>query len=174
MLTFSRSAATEFKQRLRKLVGDAANYVEIKTFHSYCFDLLGRIGNLEDAVGVVRKASEMILSDEVEPNRISKTVLVIDEAQDMSADEFALVSALMEKNEEIRVIAVGDDDQNIYEFRGSSSEYLRDLCHLPESRFIESTPMSLTPSPSVTTMLPCGREISSPAPIAAATGSSMR
>lgn len=97
MLTFSRSAATEFKQRLRKLVGDAANYVEIKTFHSYCFDLLGRIGNLEDAVGVVRKAAEMILSDEVEPNRISKTVLVIDEAQDMSADEFALVSALMER-----------------------------------------------------------------------------
>ena len=139
MLTFSRSAATEFKQRLRKLVGDAANYVEIKTFHSYCFDLLGRIGNLEDAVGVVRKAAEMILSDEVEPNRISKTVLVIDEAQDMSADEFALVSALMEKNEEMRVIAVGDDDQNIYEFRGSSSEYLRDLCHLPESRFIEMT-----------------------------------
>lgn len=55
MLTFSRSAATEFKQRLRKLVGDAANYVEIKTFHSYCFDLLGRIGNLEDAVGVSSK-----------------------------------------------------------------------------------------------------------------------
>lgn len=55
MLTFSRSAAIEFKQRLRKLVGDAANYVEIKTFHSYCFDLLGRIGNLEDAVGVSSK-----------------------------------------------------------------------------------------------------------------------
>jgi len=31
----------------------------------------------------------------------------------------------MEKNEDMRVIAVGDDDQNIYEFRGSSSEYLR-------------------------------------------------
>jgi ATP-dependent DNA helicase RecQ len=30
----------------------------------------------------------------------------------------------MEQNEEMRVIAVGDDDQNIYEFRGASSKYL--------------------------------------------------
>ena len=28
------------------LIGNAAHFVEIKTFHSYCFDLLGRIGNL--------------------------------------------------------------------------------------------------------------------------------
>ena len=30
----------------------------------------------------------------------------------------------MEQNEEMRVIAVGDDDQNIYEFRGANSKYL--------------------------------------------------
>ena len=53
MLTFSRAAATEFKQRLMKLIGNAAHFVEIKTFHSYCFDLLGRIGNLEDSRNVV-------------------------------------------------------------------------------------------------------------------------
>ena len=60
MLTFSRAAATEFKQRLMELIGNAAHFVEIKTFHSYCFDLLGRIGNLEDAKNVVAKATEMI------------------------------------------------------------------------------------------------------------------
>lgn len=31
----------------------------------------------------------------------------------------------MERNEDMRVIAVGDDDQNIYQFRGSDSKYLR-------------------------------------------------
>ena len=41
MLTFSRAAATEFKQRLISLIGEAAYYVDIKTFHSYSFDLLG-------------------------------------------------------------------------------------------------------------------------------------
>ena len=139
MLTFSRAAATEFKQRLIGLIGNAAHFVEIKTFHSYCFDLLGRIGNLDDAGDVVLRAAEMITQGEVEPSKIGKTVLVIDEAQDMSSEEFALVKALMTKNEYMRVIAVGDDDQNIFEFRGSDSKYLYMLTKEDGSRFIEMT-----------------------------------
>ena len=139
MLTFSRAAATEFKQRLMGLIGNAAHFVEIKTFHSYAFDLLGRIGNLEDAKDVVGRAARMISEGEVEPNRIGKTVLVVDEAQDMSSEEFALVRALMAVNEEMRVIAVGDDDQNIYEFRGSDSNYMRQLLAEDKSTFVEMT-----------------------------------
>lgn len=139
MLTFSRAAATEFKQRLMQLIGNAAHFVEIKTFHSYCFDLMGRVGNLSEAGDVVKQAAEMINNGEVEPNRISKTVLVIDEAQDMGKDDYALVTALMKANEEMRVIAVGDDDQNIYEFRGSNSQYLYELTRTEHSRFIEMT-----------------------------------
>ncbi len=139
MLTFSRAAAIEFKERLMDLIGNAAHFVEIKTFHSYCFDLLGRIGNLDDAKDVVARAAEMINEGEVEPNRIAKTVLVIDEAQDMSAEEYALVQALMRANEEMRVIAVGDDDQNIFEFRGANSAYMESLLKESEGRFIEMT-----------------------------------
>ncbi len=124
MLTFSRAAATEFKKRLLKLIGNAANFVEIKTFHSYCFDLLGKVGSLEKSGEILKKTIEKIRSKEVEPCRITKTVLVIDEAQDMDEDEFNLITTLMEQNEEMRVIAVGDDDQNIFEFRGASSKYL--------------------------------------------------
>ncbi len=124
MVTFSRAAATEFKIRLLKLIGNAANYIEIKTFHSYCFDLLGKVGSLEKSGDVLKQTVEKINNKEVEINRITKTVLVIDEAQDMDEDEFNLINALMEQNEEMRVIAVGDDDQNIFEFRGSSSKYL--------------------------------------------------
>lgn len=124
MLTFSRAAATEFKKRLMNLIGNAANYIEIKTFHSYCFDLLGRVGSLEKADAILKKTVDKINNKEVEISRITKTVLVIDEAQDMNEDEFNLINALIEQNEEMRVIAVGDDDQNIFEFRGASSKYL--------------------------------------------------
>lgn len=124
MLTFSRAAATEFKKRLVELIGNAANFVEIKTFHSYCFDLLGKIGSLEDSENVVKDAAKMINSGEVEIGRITKNVVVIDEAQDMDESEFSLIEALMKRNDDMRVIAVGDDDQNIYEFRGSDSKYL--------------------------------------------------
>lgn len=139
MLTFSRAAATEFKQRLLELIGNAAHFVEIKTFHSYCFDLLGRIGSLEGAEDVVQRAAEMIESGDVERNRIAKTVLVVDEAQDMSQEEYSLIRALMAFNEDMRVIAVGDDDQNIYEFRKSDSRFLGELLKEPGSRLIEMT-----------------------------------
>jgi ATP-dependent DNA helicase RecQ len=124
MVTFSRAAATEFKKRLIGLIGNAAGFIEIKTFHSYCFDLLGRIGTLEKSGGIIRKAIAKIRNGGVEPARIAKAVLVIDEAQDMDADEYALIRVLADQNPDMRIIAVGDDDQNIYAFRGASSRYL--------------------------------------------------
>lgn len=92
------------------LIGNAANFVEIKTFHSYAFDLIGQIGKIEDSADVVKKATEMIKNQEVEASKIIKKVLGIDEAQDMDTDEFSLVEALIESNDNLRVIAVGDDD----------------------------------------------------------------
>lgn len=127
MLTFSRAAASEFKKRLTELIGNAAKYVEIKTFHSYCFDILGKRGTLEKSEDIVKAATREIIDNRVEISRITKSILVIDEAQDMSADEFALIEALIARNEDIRVIAVGDDDQNIYAFRGSDSKHLKQL-----------------------------------------------
>lgn len=125
MLTFSRAAVNEFKKRLAGLIGNAAHFIEIKTFHSYCFDLLGRMGGVEKLEEIITTTLEKIKSGDVEPGRITKTVLVIDEAQDMDQENFALLQTMMEKNENMRVIAVGDDDQNIFEFRGSSSEYMK-------------------------------------------------
>lgn len=127
MLTFSRAAATMFKKRLMELIGNAAHFVEIKTFHSYCFDLMGWVGNLEKSDSILQKTVEKIRNGEIEPSRITKAVLVIDEAQDMNADEFGLIKILLEKNEGLRIIAVGDDDQNIFEFRGADSKYLAEL-----------------------------------------------
>jgi ATP-dependent DNA helicase RecQ len=85
------------------------------------------VGNLEKSDTILKHTVEKIQNKEVEINRITKTVLVIDEAQDMNEDEFNLISTLINENEEMRVIAVGDDDQNIYEFRGANSKYLKQL-----------------------------------------------
>ena len=139
MLTFSRAAATEFKKRLIDLVGNVAHFVDIKTFHSYSFDLIGKQGCLDEAKGAVVRAAEMIERGEVEPSKIAKSVLVIDEAQDMCADDYRLVRALMQRNEEMRVIAVGDDDQNIYAFRGSNSRYMQSLVSEAGAKLYEMT-----------------------------------
>lgn len=115
------------------MIGNAAHFIEIKTFHSYCFDLLGKIGNIEESENIIKTVVDKIGDGQVEINRITKTVLVIDEAQDMDQHEFNLIKSLMRQNEEMRVIAVGDDDQNIYEFRGSSSEHLEQFTRMARS-----------------------------------------
>lgn len=137
MVTFSRAAATEFKKRLFDLIGNAAAFIEIKTFHAYCFDLLGRVGSLEKSQSIISNTVEKIKSKDIETNRITKAVLVIDEAQDMDRHEFELIKTLMEHNEDMRVIAVGDDDQNIYEFRGASSEHLERFISEQQARKVE-------------------------------------
>ncbi|MGD9909448.1 MAG: RecQ family ATP-dependent DNA helicase [Candidatus Izemoplasmatales bacterium] len=127
MLTFSRAAVTEFKERLKKLIHSSANYIDIKTFHSFCFDVLGRVGSLEKTDEIINQTIQQIRDNEVDPSRITKMVLVIDEAQDIDLAEFNLIQELISFNENLRIIAVGDDDQNIYQFRGASSEYLMKL-----------------------------------------------
>lgn len=127
MLTFSRSAVNEFRERIVKKIGSQAHYFEIKTFHSFCFDLLGRVGDLTKSETVIRDAIQFIKAGEVEASRITKMVIVIDEAQDMKEEEYELIKLLVEYNDNVKLIAVGDDDQNIYSFRGSSNEYLVDL-----------------------------------------------
>jgi ATP-dependent DNA helicase RecQ len=137
MLTFSRAAATEFKKRLMTLIGNAANYIQIMTFHSYCFDLLGKVGSVEKSDTIIKQTVEKIDTGEVELTKLTKTVLVIDEAQDMSKAEYSLIKALMKENDNLRIIAVGDDDQNIFEFRGSSSAHFESLLCEPESKKYE-------------------------------------
>jgi len=127
MLTFSRAAATEFKKRLIELIGNAANFIEIKTFHSYCFDLLDRVGSLLESKDIIDKAVAKIRAGEMETFRITKAVLVVDEAQDMDHAEYELVKALMEQNEDMRVMLVGDDDQTIYGFKGADAAYMQNL-----------------------------------------------
>ena len=45
----------------------------------------------------------------------------------------------MRQNEEMRVIAVGDDDQNIYGFRGSDSRYMQSLVEQDGAKLYEMT-----------------------------------
>lgn len=127
MLTFSRAATVVFKEKLSKLIGGVANGVTIKTFHSFCFDVIGEVGNIDNSENIFNEAIIMIENNKAEESIINKSTLVIDEAQDMSEQEYELICSLIDYNEKMRVIAVGDDDQNIYEFRESKSKYLYDL-----------------------------------------------
>lgn len=128
MLTFSRPAAMDFKARLRKLIGKTAYYIDIFTFHGFAFHLAGRLGDLERSQDILPRLTAAIKDEDVPLDRIrNKSVIVIDEYQDVSEEEYRFISAIVDKAEQIRVVVVGDDDQNIYEFRGADVQYMRDF-----------------------------------------------
>lgn len=125
ILTFTRAACIQLRKRLIDLAGDLARSVRIQTFHAFAFSVLGMRGDLAGSENVVAKAAEWLASDE-SPEIGVPSVLMIDEYQDLSADEYRLLRAIYDLGEKSpRVIAVGDDDQNVYEFRGASAQYFR-------------------------------------------------
>ena len=126
MLTFTRPAALGFKQRLIDIVGAVAYHIDIFTYHGFAFQLAGRIGNLEKSKNILGTIQTAIATEEIPLDRIkNKSVVVIDEYQDVSQKEYDFLMALVDCAENIRVIAAGDDDQNIYEFRGANVAYMR-------------------------------------------------
>jgi len=126
MLTFSRPAAFEFKRRLQALVGKVAYHIDMFTYHGFAFQLAGRLGTLERSPEILGAMTAAIEREEAPMERLrNKSVLVIDEYQDVSEAEYRFIQAIIGKAERIRVVVAGDDDQNIYEFRGADIAYLR-------------------------------------------------
>lgn len=126
MLTFSKAASLEFKNRVYKLVPEFSGLIRIATFHGYCFELLGQLGNLEKSQNIISDCIQAIEKEEIDVSSISnKSVLLIDEFQDVNEHEWNLIKKIMDIAGEIRVVAVGDDDQNIFQFRNSSNRYMK-------------------------------------------------
>ena len=125
MLTFSKAAALEFKQRIRGLIPEYAGLIKITTFHGFCFQLLGQLGDLQKSQNVIKDCIKAIKAEEIDITTIeNKSILMFDEFQDINKEEWELIELIIEKAESPRVIAVGDDDQNIYSFRGSSNAFM--------------------------------------------------
>jgi len=115
MLTYSRTAMLEFKSRLFQLIGQLAYDIDIFTFHGFALQLVGR--KVEDNKSYLLKSVISLASEQINEGKVNvpfKTVLVLDEYQDINHEGFELVKALSNVHEnKKRLIAVGDDDQCI-------------------------------------------------------------
>lgn len=125
LLTYSRSAALELRERIHDLVPEHRGLIKVTTFHSLCFELTGQLGDLEKSQTVIGRAIEAIEKGETDLSMIAnKSVILLDEFQDVDADQWRLIQAISNVAESPRIIAVGDDDQNIYAWRGASPEFM--------------------------------------------------
>lgn len=145
-LAYNRGAAIQLRRRLLTLAGDDARGVLVMTYHAMALRLTGtslagaeRTSSsvdfkkmLQDAVDLLEgKSSALIDADEVRDRLLQGyEYIFVDEYQDIDEQQYALVSALAgrrrsEVDTKLSIMAVGDDDQNIYSFKGANIEFIR-------------------------------------------------
>lgn len=146
-LAFNRGAALSLKKRLTNLIGQDARGVMVLTYHAMALRLTGtslaaadRVDRtidfqqvLRDAVELLEGKSEAFLDADDARDRLLQQYehIFVDEYQDIDEMEYALVSALAgrgrqsDDDSKLSIMAVGDDDQNIYSFKGANIEFIR-------------------------------------------------
>lgn len=149
VLCFNRSAAMELRKRLRELVGDEMRWVTTLTFHGLALRLTGRSlagakesggrqddvdfsKMIKDAIGLLRGDTDVLgYTEGVREELVGKfSHILVDEYQDIDEQQYELISLLTGKSledhdQKMSIMAVGDDDQNIYRFRGANVSFIR-------------------------------------------------
>ena len=146
-LTYNRHAAVEIRRRLLALIDKDAYGVTVMTCHALSMRLCGAsfaarlASNDTDFSQVLQDATKLLNGDlgdgalPEEADQLRERLLagfhwiLVDEYQDMDEDQYNLISALagrtLSDDSKLNLLAVGDDDQNIYSFKGASVKYIR-------------------------------------------------
>ena len=151
VICFNRSAMHELRVRLRDLVGDLARRVAVHTYHSLALRLTERsmVARAEaagdepiDFDGIIDEANRRLRGEEevvgVEPDELRDRLLsgfeyvLVDEYQDIDARQYEMITHVARRaggdedsDRRAAILAVGDDDQNVYEWRDASVRFLR-------------------------------------------------
>ena len=151
MICFNRAAAHELRIRLRDLVGETARGVDVHTYHSLALRLAGRSLASERSSGltpdeavdfgeVIRDANRMLAGDGTFVGHDADTLrdqllagyeyVLVDEYQDIDQNQYTMLTYIARRaggdsDTHAAILAVGDDDQSIYEWRGANTELIR-------------------------------------------------
>lgn len=146
VVCFNRSAALAVRRRLFDLIGDEAAQVDVNTYHALAMRLVGvtfaeRSERMDAQFNAVIADATALLRGErpfpgLDPEEVRERLLaryryiLIDEYQDIDPNQYDLISAIAGRQESdpdarIALMAVGDDDQGVYGFRGASVEFIR-------------------------------------------------
>ena len=151
VICFNRSGMHELRIRLRDLVGGLARQVAVHTYHSLALRLTERsmAERVEaageeriDFDGIIDEANRRLRGEEqivgVEPDELRDRLLsgfeyvLVDEYQDIDFRQYDLITHIArrmgedeDRDRRATILAVGDDDQNIYEWREANIRFLR-------------------------------------------------
>jgi len=144
VLCFNRNAVTELRRRLFDLAGDDAKGVTVQTYHGLSLRLTGHAmdsqnHSAENFAELIKEAIRLLKgektvlgfdADEIRDRLLAGyRYILVDEYQDIDIEQYQLISALagrtLDDDNKLTILAVGDDDQNIYSFRGANIGFIR-------------------------------------------------
>lgn len=154
VLAYNRNAVRELRLRLQDLIGNLASRLRVYTFHGLALALLGRTleetttpshkrqdaekrfdNLLKDACDLLESREED--DDDIQLRRIrllgNTEHIFVDEYQDVTEQEYRLIRLIsglddaddQSQSVQINLCVIGDDDQNIYGFRGADAKFIR-------------------------------------------------
>ncbi|MBE9140520.1 RecQ family ATP-dependent DNA helicase [Nodosilinea sp. LEGE 07088] len=149
VLAYNRNAVRELRLRLQDLIGNLASRLRVYTFHGLALALLGRTleeHKRQDAEkrfdNLLKDACDLLESQEDDDDNIqlrrirllgNTEHIFVDEYQDVTEQEYRLIrlisglddTASQDQPVQINLCVIGDDDQNIYGFRGADAKFIR-------------------------------------------------
>lgn len=127
MLTFSRFTRDDFIRRIVKCKIDNINTDNIKTIDSFAKSIIDPNNEVDVSILSYKfmKYLERTPSKIIQENEKLKNIktIFVDEAQDLNETQFKILYYMKKKNKSV-INLIGDPNQNIYQFRGSSDKYM--------------------------------------------------
>jgi hypothetical protein len=134
-ITFTRFAAKQIRDKVAKILGRRAQLL-YGTFHATMYKLGNQAGIIPpNQKGLYDSCMEEGVKRFIEHMRkrtptlmkvmMKYKILIVDEFQDLDESQFEFVQLFKAIQPSLRVIGIGDLAQNIYRFRGTSNEFLR-------------------------------------------------
>ena len=150
VLCFNHSTSVELRRRLKDLLGDDARSVTVQTYHGLALRLVGHTALPEghtthrrdsiDFDKMIAQATALLTGQSDVPgipdDQLRERLLagfqyiLVDEYQDIDQPQYKMISAIAgrtseDSDDKLSIMAVGDDDQSIYAFRGANVRFIR-------------------------------------------------
>ncbi|MHC5930716.1 UvrD-helicase domain-containing protein [Nostoc sp.] len=149
VLAYNRTAAAEVRKRLHQLLGKRGTLVDALTFHALAAKLTG-LKSGDAPQGIKGEATFKWLLEQaishLQENHPGYQYILVDEYQDVNELHYQIITRLAgfdsqdeDESQKSFLMAVGDDDQNLFEWNGASVEFIRHFrqdYHVPQEDVI--------------------------------------
>ncbi|WP_104899191.1 UvrD-helicase domain-containing protein [Nostoc sp. 'Peltigera membranacea cyanobiont' N6] len=130
VLAYNRTAAAEVRKRLHQLLGKRGTLVDALTFHALAAKLTGLRSKGEGGFKWLLEQAIIHLQE----NHPGYQYILVDEYQDIDKLQYDIITRLAgfnhqdeDESQKSFLMAVGDDDQILYEWNGASVKFIRDF-----------------------------------------------